>query len=62
MQPSEFWGTDTWTAMDACEGYALSKGVKEAEPTPAMTAEKMDELNDWIKDYERRMAKKAGSA
>lgn len=61
MPPSEFWGSDTWTVMDAYEGYAQSKGIKIGGE-PKLTKEEIDELQQWMDEEERKMAQKAGSA
>ena len=60
MPPSEFWGTDTWTVMDAYEGYAASKGVTVAGDEKLTTSD-IEELNRMMAAEEERMAK-AGSA
>lgn len=51
MQPSEFWGTDTWTVMDAYEGYALSKGVNLNET--ALTKDDIAELKQMMDEDDR---------
>ncbi len=61
MQPSEFWGTDTWTVMDAYDGYAISKGIKVASDEK-LTNNDIEELNRMMEAEERRMAQKAGNA
>lgn len=59
MQPSEFWGADTWTVMDAYEGYAISRGVKRQEGRP-WTKDDMDELERMMAEDKKRMAARAG--
>jgi len=53
MQPSEFWGADTWSVMDAYDGYALSKGIKQAEAEP-LTKEEIEELQRMMKEEDDR--------
>lgn len=55
MQPSEFWGADTWTVMDAYDGYAISRGLQKPESRP-WSEEEMDELERMIAEDEKRMA------
>ena len=55
MQPSEFWGTDTWTVMDAYDGYAISKGIKKRE-NRAWDKEDMEELERMMEEDDTRMA------
>lgn len=59
MQPSEFWATDTWTVMDAYDGYALSKGIKLN--ASSLTKDDIEELQRMMEEEEDRMAK-AGKA
>ncbi|QEG30280.1 hypothetical protein GobsT_50840 [Gemmata obscuriglobus] len=61
MQPSEFWGTDTWTVMDAYEGYAQSQGIKLAGDT-TLTRDEIDDLQQWMEEEEQKMAQRAGNA
>jgi hypothetical protein len=56
MPPSEFYGSDTWTVMDAYDGYAISKGVKKTESRP-WTKEDVDEIDRMMKEDEERMAR-----
>ena len=55
MQPSEFWGSDTWTVMDAYDGYALSKGITPGETT--LTRDDIEELQRMMDEEEHRMDK-----
>ncbi len=56
MQPSEFWGADTWTVMDAYEGYAMSKGIK-LDGQDDLTGDEIEELKRWMDEEEMRMRK-----
>lgn len=58
MQPSEFWAADTWTVMDAFDGYAMSKGVRTPDRQPWTQAE-MDELDRMIEADASRAARNA---
>ena len=53
MQPSEFWGCDTWSLMDAYEGYAQSKGVK-LESETRLTTDEIEELKQWMDEVDGR--------
>ncbi|WP_435007982.1 hypothetical protein P12x_005248 [Tundrisphaera lichenicola] len=59
MQPSEFWGADTWTVMDAYDGYAMSKGVKIGN-SDKLTKDDIEELNRMMEEKEMQM--REGSA
>lgn len=50
MQPSEFWGADTWTVMDAYEGYAQSKGVDLNAGKTTLTKDDIKELKEWMNE------------
>ena len=52
MQPSEFWHCDTWTVMDAYDGYALSKGIKLNEGT--LTKDEIEELKRMMDEEDDR--------
>lgn len=54
MQPSEFWATDTWSVMDAYEGYAISKGGKS---TKEWTQDELGEIDRMIERDNQRMKK-----
>ena len=54
MPPSEFWGTDTWTVMDAYEGYAQSKGVAAAGGEK-LNKDDVEELNRMMEAEDKRM-------
>lgn len=51
MQPSEFWGTDTWSVIDAHEGYLMSKGVKVGGTK--LTRTEIEELQELIREGEQ---------
>ena len=44
---------DTWTAKDAYDGYAISKGIQKPE-TAGLTAEEINELQQWMKEEDDR--------
>lgn len=44
---------DTWTARDAYEGYAISKGILKQEAA-RLTAEEVNELQQWMKEEDDR--------
>ncbi len=58
MQPSEFWGTDTWSVMYAYDGYAISKGIKTIDKDP-LTEGEIEELQQWMEEEDRKMEGRA---
>lgn len=41
--PSDFWASNVWEVVEAWEGYARSKGIKE-NPKSSLTADDVTEL------------------
>ena len=51
MQPSEFWHCDTWTAMDAYDGFAISRGIKQGGTS--LTKDDIEELQRMMEEHDR---------